>query len=118
MDDILDSCESEAELFDMVEQFLIINKHAGFKLHGWASNCPSVLTKLGINQSSEENLFESNETKQKVLGLRWITAKDQLTFNLDDSKNPKEILSPARRSHPRNENFCAYLRLFLIPQGV
>ena len=37
-DEILDSCDSELELIELIQQFKIINEHACFELQGWASN--------------------------------------------------------------------------------
>ena len=46
MDDIIDSCESEEELLEVVKHCKIINTHAGFELHRWASNSSTVLKQL------------------------------------------------------------------------
>ena len=51
MDKILDSCESELELIELIQQFKIINEHTGFELHGWASNSAMASNLFGASQN-------------------------------------------------------------------
>ena len=118
MDDILDSCETESELLKTVEHFKIINNHAGFELHSWASNCQSVLSQLGITQKSDDNLFTSSETNVaigKVLGLRWLSETDLLTFNLNLSKIPNDII--LGRVRPTKRDYLKLLMSIFDPLG-
>ena len=42
MDDYLDSCQTVVGAAKRVKELTIINRHAGFELHKWASNVRSV----------------------------------------------------------------------------
>ena len=90
VDDVLDSCESKLELIELIQQFKIINEHAGFKLHGWASNSALASNLFGASQNENNNLLanDGNFASEKVLGLRWACRTHQLTFNLNLSKIP------------------------------
>ena len=46
MDDFLDCCKTPKEAIARVSEAIEINKHANWEMHGWASNCSSVLTNV------------------------------------------------------------------------
>ena len=58
-------------------------------MHGWASNCTSILTNLNqSNDISKAQLFSdtSNDILEKILCLQWFNITDEFAFNFNQSK--------------------------------
>ena len=120
MDDYLDSCKTAYEAQKRVNEVEIINKHAGFPMHSWASNADVVLQDVRNNVAEKhENLFKDPQKPEKVLGLRWLNTSDKLVFNVNFSKIPIELINGNKK--PTKREFLALIMYifdllgFLIP---
>lgn len=120
MDDYLDSYYySLDEAIERVEQVNIINNHAGFVMHGWASNHASVVQNVQFAGNDQQvKLIKSdllNDKAKKVLGLRWINSTDNLIFNLNFSKIPQDMVNGAAK--PAKVQFLAIVMSIFDPLG-
>ncbi|XP_063981500.1 uncharacterized protein LOC135164773 [Diachasmimorpha longicaudata] len=83
VDDIYGGAESPAELREIITQLLGLCKAGGFLLQKWASNCPEVLSQLGLSPPpfplSSSDLQEKEQVI-KVLGLCWNSHQDNFQF--------------------------------------
>ncbi|XP_063447017.1 uncharacterized protein LOC134726541 [Mytilus trossulus] len=98
VDNILSSLENEDDAEKYFVQARSLMSEAGFNLRSWSSNC-SKLTDL----AKKHNVCEK-ETFVKILGLKWDTVKDTITFqkvDLFDIELPnitkREILKQSSR---------------------
>ena len=57
MDDFLDSCEMSTEASKRVCEAMKINKNMNGEMHGWSSNCASVLNNIS-NSNSRVKMVE------------------------------------------------------------
>lgn len=79
-----DAAEEASQLCSDLDSLL---RKGGFELCKWASNDRTVLQSL---QHNEEIVELGEEEDAKVLGLRWITATDELTFRVVQSTIPEQ----------------------------
>ncbi|XP_076089954.1 uncharacterized protein LOC143061985 [Mytilus galloprovincialis] len=98
VDNILSSLENEDDAAKYFVQARSLMSEAGFNLRSWSSNC-SKLTDL----AKQYDVCEK-ETFVKILGLKWDTVKDTITFqkvDLFDIELPnitkREILKQSSR---------------------
>lgn len=77
MDDMLTGLDDAEKLMEMKEDITTILSGAGFKLHKWKSNCPTV-----VDDSQETN-------EVKILGLRWNSESDVFGFHSELQMNAK-----------------------------
>ncbi|XP_063979927.1 uncharacterized protein LOC135163952 [Diachasmimorpha longicaudata] len=83
VDDIYGGADSPGELREIIIQLIGLCKAGGFPLQKWASNCPEVLSQLGLlPPSSPSSSLELQEREQviKVLGLCWNSHQDNFQF--------------------------------------
>ena len=98
VDNILSSLENEDDAAKYFVQARSLMSEAGFNLRSWSLNC-SKLTDL----AKQHDVCEK-ETFVKILGLKWDTVKDTITFqkvDLFDIELPnitkREILKQSSR---------------------
>lgn len=87
MDDLLTGAANVEDALIKCQQIDELLKNAGFVLDKWVSNRPSVLPSH-VNRAAmdvELNLDGKDETT--ILGLRWLTKTDELTFKVRAKKS-------------------------------
>ncbi|VDH92167.1 Hypothetical predicted protein [Mytilus galloprovincialis] len=101
VDNIISSFPTESQLLQYFDTSRTLFAKAGFNLRSWASN-----NKTLQDRATSENVLD-NDKLIKVLGLRWNTDKDTLTFakqeyvEMEDhliTKRPCDEILPARRA--------------------
>ena len=116
MDDLLDSCESINEASERVAQAIEINASAGWEMHSWASNEPSVFKNIITTTETKKLLKnESDVYGEKVLGLKWENMTDVLTFSVNSCKISDELYSG--RKKPTKREFLAIIMSVFNPLG-
>ncbi|XP_063993929.1 uncharacterized protein LOC135171374 [Diachasmimorpha longicaudata] len=83
VNDIYGGADSPGELREIIIQLIGLCKAGGFRLQKWASNCPEVLSQLGLlPPSSPSSSSELQEREQviKVLRLCWNSHQDNFQF--------------------------------------
>uniref|UniRef100_A0ABD2W6D5 Reverse transcriptase domain-containing protein n=1 Tax=Trichogramma kaykai TaxID=54128 RepID=A0ABD2W6D5_9HYME len=80
VDDVLVSCDSEAEAIDASTSLTSILQSAGMKLDKWASNYPSILPQ-GHTTAAPDLTF-NKELCVSTLGLRWIPKTDVFSYTV------------------------------------
>lgn len=103
MDDYLASRRTVKEATELTRDVIKINSKAGFQMHGWSSNNAEVMkefAKKGLS-TNEREMQLGDKGKERVLGLFWDTRTDELKFNVELAKIPKEILSGKIRPSKR-----------------
>ncbi|XP_053964298.1 uncharacterized protein LOC128867221 [Anastrepha ludens] len=89
VDDWLQSADNEEELSRLATVVRWIHNEGGFEMRNWVSNSKKTLTALSANSTLLSRCFEEPEaTIEKVLGMWWLPASDELTFV---EKFPKEV---------------------------
>ncbi|XP_053953165.1 uncharacterized protein LOC128859969 [Anastrepha ludens] len=89
VDDCLQSADNEEELSRLATVVRWIHNEGGFEMRNWVSNSKKTLTALSANSTLLSRCFEEPEaTIEKVLGMWWLPASDELTFV---EKFPKEV---------------------------
>jgi hypothetical protein len=98
VDDWLDSFDTEEQALAVIREVTWIHAQGGMEIRNWLSNSSSVMTSLGVTRREKElNLNVQSETQlDKVLGLCWSISGDYLTFKLNLSKIPKDVLEEKR----------------------
>ena len=102
VDNILSSLSSENELVTYFKESKLLMSKAGFNLRSWASN--NVLLK----DMAIKDYIEDKEIKTKVLGLRWDTEKDQLSFTETNFNLPLESTCITKREILRRSSRIYY----------
>lgn len=91
-DDLLSGADDEHSLLHIAES---VYKELGmyqFPLRKWLSNCPTVLNKLGLNNSSNTTINLSANDPSKTLGIYWNIHTDTLSYSVHiDNTNKKPI---------------------------
>lgn len=85
VDDLVASLNEPEEAIRICKEIVKINRHAGFELRNFISNCREVeeiMNQQSTSPAREAVSMERNGTADKVLGLYWDTKED--TF---DSKH-------------------------------
>ena len=96
MDDYLKSCATEEEAIELVNDVTKINKAGGFEMHGWASNCATVVPHSGKGEGKSHETKIGDRGGEKVLGLYWDTQTDELRFNVAFDKISPEIMNGSK----------------------
>ncbi|XP_062541149.1 uncharacterized protein LOC134209181 [Armigeres subalbatus] len=79
VDDSLESYSSVAEAIRVSEEMRMIHQNGGFELRNWLSNKEEVLRSLGETKPSvDKNIGPDNKEFERILGLLWMTKKDEL----------------------------------------
>ena len=117
INDFLDSCETSTEASKRVREAIKINKNTNWEMHGWSSNCASVLNKIS-NSNSSSNLVKIDgiDNSGKVLGLRWFNQPDELAFNLNNNKITRDLSEGLRK--PTKIEFLGIIMCIFDPLGL
>ncbi|XP_072934974.1 uncharacterized protein [Epargyreus clarus] len=101
VDDYLDSFRSIEEAIRITSSVRDIHRRAYFELKQWKSNTPALLQALGEQESSQNiELYKAGEQLERVLGIIWRPDTDELTFNLNLTRVPRELIegkTPTKR---------------------
>lgn len=98
MDDGLMGDKTIAETKLICREVDLVLKSGGMELRGWNSNSKEV-QRIMENQSLNANVdLDAEDDETKVLGLRWLTATDELTIFVkiaghEEAKTMRKILS-------------------------
>ncbi|MES9974415.1 MAG: DUF1759 domain-containing protein [Candidatus Thiodiazotropha sp.] len=88
VDNIVSSLPSEEMLLDYFTTGRAIFKEAGFNLRSWASNSQA------LTDVAKQDNIQDNEPVTKVLGLRWETQTDVISFpNKDNVPSEKALMT-------------------------
>lgn len=87
IDDCLTGADSVDEALVLSREVEHILRNGGFELCKWSSNCQELIQLMKGTSASIVELNEDDDTK--VLGLRWNTATDELTFQVISSDMPQ-----------------------------
>ncbi|CAG9813428.1 unnamed protein product [Phaedon cochleariae] len=90
MDDYLDSCVSEENVCDKIQEISELHKEGGFNIVNWVSNSHMVSQKHG-DKMLQKDLNKS--ALDRVLGIWWDTKFDNFTFKLVFHKVPEKIIA-------------------------
>ncbi len=85
MDDCIDSRDSEKELVQLVNQLPTLLRKAGMTICKMYSNSPKTIAVIPPPLAAKAVSFEDKDPvfhSQKVLGLVYDPAKDELTYNV------------------------------------
>lgn len=104
VDDCFSGADNDAEASLLCSEVGALLIKGGFELCKWASNDSTVLQLL---QGAEGIIELSDEEDAKVLGLRWVTATDELTFRVVQQDVPvqatkRQIVSAAAKLYDPN----------------
>lgn len=91
VDDCFTGADNVPEATKLCQDLDALLRSGGFELAKWATNNPDVLQAL---RSGEDIVELSDDQESKVLGLRWVTAHDELTFRV---VKPGISLQPSKR---------------------
>ncbi|XP_065078348.1 uncharacterized protein LOC135701466 [Ochlerotatus camptorhynchus] len=84
VDDYLDSFLTVEEAKKVASQVKAIHKSGGFEIRGWGSNVPDIPLHLGEpKEKVVKNLVLKGEETERVLGVRWLTEKDELKYSTE-----------------------------------
>ncbi|XP_055547019.1 uncharacterized protein LOC129731215 isoform X2 [Wyeomyia smithii] len=98
---MLVSTETENEAIRLAQEVRHVQAKAGFQMGSWVSNSSAVLAALQKERIDEKSLNLGSElATEKVLGMWWQTATDELTFKLSP-KHDIGLLSGERRPTKR-----------------
>lgn len=86
VDDCLTGADSIDEALVICRELDLVLKSGGFELAKWTSNCRDVIRLMRSAENPSIDLSENSDTK--VLGLRWLTTTDELTFQVTANKIP------------------------------
>ncbi|XP_018402192.1 PREDICTED: uncharacterized protein LOC108779302, partial [Cyphomyrmex costatus] len=98
VDDCIFGADDKPLARQIRNQLISLLQKGGFLLRKWASNCPTLLNDLPVNEKSlnQGKILQSDESF-KVLGVTWLPATDAFQFSIEvttlipDSK--RKILS-------------------------
>ncbi|XP_018407519.1 PREDICTED: uncharacterized protein LOC108783448 [Cyphomyrmex costatus] len=98
VDDCIFGADDKPLARQIRNQLISLLQKGGFLLRKWASNCPTLLNDLPVNEKSlsQGKILQSDESF-KVLGVTWLPATDTFQFSVEvttsipDSK--RKILS-------------------------
>lgn len=104
VDDCFTGAHTSAEASELCTSMEALLKKGGFELCKWASNDRAVLRSL---QCAEEIVELGEEEDTKVLGLRWITSTDKLTFRvvqlaIPERPSKRQVLSTIAKLYDPN----------------
>ena len=82
VDNIISGCQSEEEILQYYTESRAIMSDAKFNLRSWASNSPKLQ-----EQAQRDNTLDA-DTTVNVLGLKWNTCTDTLSFTMPNQSLP------------------------------
>lgn len=101
VDDYLDSFKSLEDAVRITTSVRDIHRKACFELKQWKSNAPALLHALGEEESTQQiELYKTGEQIERVLGIIWKPETDELTFNLNLTRVPRDLIdgkTPTKR---------------------
>ncbi|XP_026666969.1 uncharacterized protein LOC113463933 [Ceratina calcarata] len=117
MDDYLHSCRTVEEAAKCVSEAIEINKLANWETHSWASNHAEILNELcgGDSTSNLIKTVDSQNNDEKVLGLKWLNATDELAFRFNRDKISEDFYNGAKR--PTKREFLGIIMSIFDPLG-
>nr|XP_049467061.1 uncharacterized protein LOC125908380 [Anopheles coluzzii] len=80
VDDFLDSFETEEEACQVSHDVREIFRNGGFELRNWTSNSMELMRCLGEANGDIKCLSSMGDEAERVLGMRWNPASDELGF--------------------------------------
>ncbi|XP_053691525.1 uncharacterized protein LOC128740041 [Sabethes cyaneus] len=86
IDDLLGGSNIEEEETELCGQLIALLQSAGFKLHKWASNNPSILKNIPVELRENRQLLEidASTSPVKTLGLLWQPIDDVFRFKVPE----------------------------------
>ena len=115
VDDSLDSYQTEDEAIEATNQMIEVNRRAGFVVRNFVSNSKHVQDQLCNNKekiSMDLNLEEDLNT-EKVLGIHWRVASDEIVFKV----NYLEKLKIVQKNYITKREFLRILMSIFDPHG-
>ncbi|XP_062558096.1 uncharacterized protein LOC134222969 [Armigeres subalbatus] len=118
VDDSLESYDSIEDAVRFSKEMRAIHEKGGFDLRNWLSNCDEVLISLGESTHLEDKSFcVSDEFGcERVLGLLWITGKDDLAFSTELKDEVNQLIHSEDR--PTKRQILKCLMAFFDPLGL
>ncbi|XP_055604887.1 uncharacterized protein LOC129753110 [Uranotaenia lowii] len=118
VDDYADSFESSEEAAKVSAEVRMIHSNGGFNIRGWISNSTQVLTKLATPLTSETKDLNLDDNKifERVLGMHWMSASDDLGYSTTLSPEFQEII--ASQARPTKRQVLRCLMSFFDPLGL
>lgn len=117
VDDLLISVETEQEAINLANAVKYIHAQGGFEIRNWTSNSQRVLSALNEPYKKDMNLeLHSGTAAEKVLGLRWNTSTDRLTFKISWSRYDMNLLNGSRQ--PTKREVLSVLTTIFDPLGL
>ncbi|XP_036345954.1 uncharacterized protein LOC118755212 [Rhagoletis pomonella] len=99
VDDLVASFNEPEEAVRICQEIVKINRHAGFELRNFISNCREVeetMNQQSTSPAREAVSMERNGIADKVLGLHWNTKEDTFGFHTQFHRVPQEVLNRVR----------------------
>ncbi|XP_055845530.1 uncharacterized protein LOC129911690 [Episyrphus balteatus] len=94
MDDLLTGCYEEDDLQRLQLDISNVLSESGFHLRKWASNSPTVINSIPIDQREVMQSLKFDETDGvRTLGLQWVPSLDHLSFAVQVNEIPNTILT-------------------------
>ncbi|XP_062702256.1 uncharacterized protein LOC134285477 [Aedes albopictus] len=108
VDDYLDSFENEEEAERVAQEIRLIHQEGGFQLRNWLSNSVEVLR--GLNEENPEEskslCLPATEYGDRVLGMLWQTAEDNLCFSIKMKEEIQKVIDSRERPTKRQVLKC------------
>ncbi|XP_062699013.1 uncharacterized protein LOC134284280 [Aedes albopictus] len=108
VDDYLDSFEDDEEAERVSNEIQSIHQRGGFELRNWLSNSEKVLR--GLNEedpkASKSLCLNTVDSSDRVLGMLWHTAEDELRFSMKMKEEVQLVLDSGKRPTKRQMLRC------------
>lgn len=98
VDDYLDCCDDLQESITRIKGVIACHKEAGFEIRNFVSNSNAIIKSLPEEsraQGLQVNL-DMVGNQEKVLGIWWDVATDNLTFKINPLKLPESVATLAK----------------------
>lgn len=97
VDDIITGAETVEKTLLLQEQVINLLGKGRFELKKWASNCPSILQRIPVEDQVIKSSFDPKDSSSvKILGLHWDPAIDVFSYHCEpfsSSTTKRSILS-------------------------
>ncbi|XP_070133567.1 uncharacterized protein [Drosophila bipectinata] len=113
VDDYVGSFATESKAIEVFTRVKEIHAEAGFELCQFSSSSPVV--KAALEPPGQVKSVGWGEAEQKILGVRWHVATDDLDVNVDYHRVPKSVLSGDRV--PSKREYLSLLMSTFDPLG-
>lgn len=121
MDDFVSSFATEEMAIEVSRQVAESHKLGGFELRGWTSNSTTLLQDIPNEQRATGPSTLGGNKEQKILGMMWDPASDELGYNTKMLRVPAEVRN-AERVPTKREALSAVMSIYdplgLISQYV